>query len=96
MKGKIAAQRKKPLQVRICLNFTTHCLRFWLILVTNSIINIISFAEAEKQTILNATYQAMQHETRAKSKRVLELQKEVQNLLGDIKTPVKKKPKKKK
>lgn len=57
---------------------------------------VILFTEVEKETILNATYQAMKHETRATSKRVLELQKEFQNLLSDIKTPVKRKLKKKK
>lgn len=56
--------------------------------------SIILFTEAKKETILDATYQAMKHETHATAKRVVELQKEYQNLLGDIATPKKKKPKK--
>lgn len=56
----------------------------------------IFFTETVKETVLNATYQALKYETRATSKRVVELQEEFQNLLGDIKTPIKKKPNKKK
>lgn len=40
--------------------------------------------------------EAMQHEAQATSKRILELQSDYQNLLDNIRTPVKKKPKKKK
>lgn len=59
-----------------------------MIFILNSL-----FTKAEKKTILKATYEAMENEARATSKRALELRKECTDLFENITTPIKTKKK---
>lgn len=94
IKRKILVPRKPTVWVRIqivcCSRFEIVIVKLWR-----------SEPDHEKKNILFCLFtvgdmETMEDEARGTFKRILELQSDHQNLLGDIRTPVKKKPKKKK